>query len=73
MDCEGPIETVDKQDLNMSYMPYLTLWDKISQNFGPSGPISHKIFKSHRISIPFNKLFFEELEINHTLAWLSQA
>ena len=19
------------------YMPYLTLWDKISQNFGPSG------------------------------------
>ena len=21
-----------------SYMPYLTLWDKISQNFGPSGP-----------------------------------
>ena len=36
-------------------------------------PISHKIFKSHRIFIPFNKLLFEELEINHTLAWLSQA
>ena len=39
-------------------------------------PVSKKIFKSHRIFIPFNmfnKLFFEELEINHTLAWLSQA
>ena len=36
-------------------------------------PVSHKIFKSHRIFIPFNKLFFEELEINHSLAWLSQA
>ena len=36
-------------------------------------PISHKIFKSHRIFIPFHKLLFEALEINHTLAWLSQA
>ena len=35
--------------------------------------VSHKIFKSHRIFIPFNKLMFEELEINHTLAWLSPA
>ena len=36
-------------------------------------PVTHKIFKSHRIFIPFNKLFFEELEINQTSAWLSQA
>ena len=36
-------------------------------------PVSHKIFKSHRIFMPFNKLFFEELEINPTIAWLSQA
>ena len=35
--------------------------------------VSHKIFKSHRIFISFNKLFFEEQEINHTLAWLFQA
>ena len=36
-------------------------------------PISHKIFRSRRIFIPFNKLLFEEIEINHTLAWLFQA
>ena len=36
-------------------------------------PISLKSFKSHRIFIPFNKLLFEELEINHTLAWISLA
>ena len=39
----------------------------------PLDPISHKIFKSHRICIPFHKLFFDELEINHTLAWLAKA
>ena len=33
-------------------------------------PVYRKIFKSHIIFKPFNKLFFEELEINHKLAWL---
>ena len=33
-------------------MPYLTLWDKISQNLAHLEANSHKIFKSHRIFRP---------------------
>ena len=37
---------------NHSYMPYLTLWDKISQNLARLEANSHKIIKSHRIFRP---------------------
>ena len=32
-----------------AYMPYLTMWDKISQNLAHLKANAHKIFKSHRI------------------------
>ena len=56
-----------------SYMPYLTLWDKISQTLAYLGANSHKIFKSHRIFRPSYNIFYEEININHTLLCLSQA
>ena len=34
---------------------------------------SHKKFKSHRIFSPFYNRFYEEININHSLLWLSQA
>ena len=55
------------------YMPYLTLWNKISQNLAHLEGNSHKEFKSHRIFRPFYNRFYEELNINHTLLWFSQA
>ena len=57
----------------MSYMPYLTLSDKISQNLAYLEANSHKIFQSHRIFRPSYNTFYEEININHTLLWLSQA
>ena len=56
-----------------AYMPYLTLWDKISQNLAHLEAISHKIFKSHSIFRPSYKIFYEEININHTLFRLSEA
>ena len=32
------IVNLDQNVLMYTYMPNLTLWDKISQNFDPSGP-----------------------------------
>ena len=55
------------------YMPYLTLWDKISQNLAHLEGNSHKKFWSHRIFRPFYNRFYEEININHTLLWFSQA
>ena len=55
------------------YKPYLTLWDKISQNFADLEGNSHKKFKSHRIFRPFYNKFYEEININDTLSWFSQA
>ena len=49
-----------------TYMPYLTLWDKISQKLAILQPISHKNFKSHRIFRPSKRMFYEELIINYT-------
>ena len=54
-------------------MPYLLLWDKISQNLAHVEGNSHKKFKSHRIYRPFYNWFYEEKNINHTLLWFSQA
>ena len=56
-----------------TYIPYLTLWDKISQNLTHLEANSHKIFKSHRIFRPSYNTFYEEININHTLLCLSQA
>ena len=33
-----PDQMAHYESSHLAYMPYLTLWDKISQNFGPSGP-----------------------------------
>ena len=49
-----------------AYMPYLTLWDNISQNLAILQPISKKNFKSHRIFRPSKRIFHEELIINYT-------
>ena len=54
-----------------AYMPYLTLWDKISQNLAKLEASSHNIIQSHRIFRPSYNTFNEE--INHTLLFLSQA
>ena len=43
------------------YMPYLILWDKISQNLAILQSISHQNFKSHRIFRPSKRIFYEEL------------
>ena len=56
-----------------TYMPYLTLWDKISQNLAHLEANSRKIIKSHRIYRPSYITFYEEININHTLLFLSQA
>ena len=55
----------------MAYMPYLTLWDKISQNLAHLEANSGKIFKSHRIFRPSYNTFYEEINIHHTLLCLS--
>ena len=54
-------------------MPYLTLWDKISQKLAHLEGNSHKKFKSHRIFRPFYNRFYEEINLIYTLLWLSQA
>ena len=54
------------------YMPYLTLWDKISQNLAHLEANSHKIFNSHRIFRPSYNTFYEEMNLHHTLLCLSQ-
>ena len=56
-----------------SYMPYLTLWDKISQNLAHLKGNSHKKFRSHRIFRSFYNWFYEEININYILLWFSQA
>ena len=53
-------------------MPYLTLWDKISQNLAHLEGNSHKKLKSHRIFRQFYNRFYEEININHTLLWFSE-
>ena len=58
---------------SFSYMPYLTLWDKISQNLAHLEANSHKVIKSHRIFRPSYNTFYEEININHTLLFSSQA
>ena len=59
--------------IRCTYMPYLTLWDKISQNLAHLEGNSHKKFWSHRIFRPFYNRFYEVININHTLLWSSQA
>ena len=59
--------------LGYTYMPDLTLCDKISQNLAQLEANSHKIFKSHRIFRPSHSTFYEEINTNHTLLCLSQA
>ena len=56
----------------LSHMPYLTLWDKISQNLAHLEADSQKIFRSHRIFRPSYNTFYEDISINHTLLCLSQ-
>ena len=57
------ISTFVVRCLDSTYMPYLTLWDKISQNLGHLEANSHKIIKSHRIFIPSYNKFYEEINI----------
>ena len=59
------IMTLSKIRRLQAYMPYFTLWDKISQNLAHLEANSHKIFISHRIFRPFYNTFYEE--IHHTL------
>ena len=54
-------------------MPYLTLWDEISQSLANLEANSHKIFKSHRIFRQSYNTLYEEININHTLLCLSHA
>ena len=54
---------------NPTYMPYLTLWDKISQNFAHLEGNSHKKFKPRRIFRSFYNRCYEEININYTLLW----
>ena len=55
-----------------TYMPYLTLWNIISQNLAHLEANSYKIFKSHRIFRTSYNTFYEEINIHHTLLCLSQ-
>ena len=49
-------------------MPYLTLWDKISQNLAFLEGNSHKKFKSHRIFRPFyNTFLWRNKHKSHTV------
>ena len=49
-----------------TYMPYLTLWDKISQNLAHLEAISYKIFKSHRIFRPsYNTFLWRNRHTSH--------
>ena len=45
-------------------MPYLTLWDKISQNLANLEGNSHKTVKSHRIFRLLFNIFYEEINIS---------
>ena len=62
---------LSKVKLTDTYMPYLTLWDKISQNLALLKADSYKIFKSHRILRTSKNTFYKEIIINHTLLCLS--
>ena len=54
-------------------MPCLTLWDEISQNMTHMKGHSPKKFTPHRIFRSFYNRFYEEININQTLLWYSQA
>ena len=49
-------------------MPYL---NKISQNLAHLEANSHKIIKSHRIFRPSYNTFYEEININHTVVFIT--
>ena len=59
------------QSKGYTYMPYLTLRDKISKNLALLKADSHKIFKSHGIFRPSKYTFYKEIIINHTLSQVS--
>ena len=46
---------------------------KISQNLAHLEGTFHEKLKSHRLFRPFDNRFYEEININHTLSWFSQA
>ena len=54
-------------------MPYLTLWDKIWQNFALRECTSHKKIQISQNFQIIYKRFYEEININHTQLWFSQA
>ena len=56
-----------------TYMPYLTLWDKISQNFAHLETNSLKIFQISQNYRPSYNTFYEEIHVNHILLCLSEA
>ena len=66
------IEELESFKALYTYMPYLTLWDKISQNLALLKANSHKIFKSHRIFVPSKNTIYKEIIINPILLCLSQ-
>ena len=69
----SPSEEKNVYFVSGTYMPYLTLCDKISQNLALLKADSHKIFKSHRIFRPSENTIYKEIIINHTMLCSSQA
>ena len=70
--CIQKLKTLALIGVEKSYMPYLTLWDIISQNLAHLEANSHKIFQSHRMFRPSYNKFYEKINRNHTLLCLSQ-
>ena len=78
--CHSIISWKNKRNISLSsaefsqraFIPYLTLWDKISE-IGSSGRQFPWKFKSHRIFRPFYNRFYEEININQMLLWFPQA
>ena len=58
--------------ISKPYMPYLTLWDKISQNLADLEANSCKILQISEFSDQFTTRY-KEINIYHTLLCLSQA
>ena len=62
-----------KLRMQRSKLPYLALWDKISQNLAYLEASSHKILQISENFQSILNTFYEEININHTLLSLLQA
>ena len=59
--------------LLLSYMPYLTQWDKISKNLAHLEGKSNKNSNLTKFSNHFQQIVWRNKQKNHTLLWFSQA